>query len=98
MEDCNLHEMSNTNHHPTSITTEQMENWDVDFELEMRNPRLGSPSCLRRNGEMCERRAGTMGWSWRLNLTTWMLNLGTKTRAELSLLGRGVLRFLSLHL
>ena len=40
-----------------------------------------------------------MSWSWRLNATTWMLNLGAETRnIELSLLGRAVLRSLGSRL
>jgi len=58
--------------------------------------RLGGPGCLRLDGKMCERRAGTMNGSCRLNATIWMLNLSTEARrTELSLLGRG---FLGLHL
>ena len=61
--------------------------------------RRGSPSCLRRDGGMCERRAGTMSWRWKRNATTWTLSSGAETRrTELSLLARGVLRFLGLHL
>jgi len=51
--------------------------------------RFGGPSCLRRDGET---RAGTTNWSWRLDATTCMLNLGGETRrTELTLLDRGVL-------
>ena len=42
--------------------------------------RLGGPICLRCDGEMQERRSETMSWSWRLNATTWMLNLGAETK------------------
>ena len=68
---------------------EPSENWDDDFEFGQGN---GRPSTSSR---MCERRAGTMSQRWRLNATTWMLN---SRRIRLSLLGRGVLRFLSLPL
>ena len=79
-------------------TAEYTENRDDDFEVETRNNPPGGLSCLRCDSEMCKRRAGTMNWSWRLNVTTWMLNLGTKTRrTELSLLGCDVLPFLGLH-
>jgi serine/arginine repetitive matrix protein 2 len=48
MEDWDLPETPETNHHPTSTTAEHTENWDDDFEVETRNnsprkPKLSTP-------------------------------------------------------
>ena len=87
---------STSNGRTFSMASSAMEDGDLP---ETPETNLGSSSCLRRDGEMCERRAGTMSWRRRRNATTWMLNLGAETKKiGLSLLRRGALHFLGLHL
>jgi hypothetical protein len=70
----------------TKALRRNTENWDDDFEVE---------SCLRRDGGMCERRAGTTSWSRRRNATSWttMPSLGVEMRK----MGRSLLVFLRHH-
>ena len=37
---------------------------------------LEGQSCPLRDGEMCERKAGTMSWRWRRNATSLIKSLG----------------------
>ena len=89
MEDWDLSDMSDTNHHATSTTYLQRNIRKFGMTISKQRPaitHLGSPSCLRRDSGMYERRAETMSWSLSLNATTWMLDLGAETRRiELSL-------------
>jgi hypothetical protein len=68
----------------------------TELALRQNTRKIGMTSKLRRG--MYVRRAGTMSWRWRLNATTWMLNSDAETRRiGLSLLSRGMLRFLGSH-